>query len=113
MEEVEVTSLIKPNIDSLADGSIGLLDLGQSKEKKMKGKGRCKKLVREQNLKADAMMTTQESRAGDKRMGKIETLEAEGDRILKKTPETSKVPTHNDKLLSETTVVAKQHHQEP
>ena len=57
MEEVEVTSPIKRNINSLADGSIGLLDLGQSKEKKMKGKGRWKKLAKEQNPKADAMMT--------------------------------------------------------
>lgn len=112
MEEVEVTSPIKPNIDSLADGSIGLLDLGQSKEKKMKGKGWWKKLDR-QHPKADAMMTAQESGVGDKRMGKIETPEAEEDRILKKTRETGKVPTHNDKLLSEMVVAARQHCREP
>lgn len=108
MEEVEVTSPIKPNIDSLADGSIGLLDLGQSKEKKMKGRGWWKKLAR-QHPKADVMMTAQESGVGDKRMGKIETPEAGEDRILKKTRETGKVPTHNDKLFSETAVAALQH----
>ena len=113
MEEVEVTSPVKPNINSLANGSIGLFDLGQSKEKKMKGKGRWKKLAREQNPKADAMMIAQESGAGDKRMGKIETIKAEEDRILKKTRETGKVPTHNDKLLSKTVVAAGQHCREP
>ena len=43
-------------------------------------------------------------------MGKIETLKAEEDSILKKTHETGKVPAHNDKLLSETVMAPRQHY---
>ena len=53
LEEPEVTSLIKPNMDSSAHDEEGYLDMGY---KRPKAKGRWKKLAREKGPVGDAIM---------------------------------------------------------
>ena len=56
LEEPEVTSLIKPNMDSSAHNEEGYLDMGYNKDMRPKVKGRWKKLAREKGPVGDAIM---------------------------------------------------------
>ena len=84
LEEPEVTSPIKPNLESSAHNKEGYLDMGYNKDIRPKAKGKWNKLAREKGLVSDAIMTGQEGGIGFKRMGELENLEAEEDRKTKR-----------------------------
>ena len=76
------------------------------KEESKKEKGTWKKLAREHGPVDDTVMVAQESEIGTKHMSKIEALEAEEDRSLKKNRK-------DDLLIKETAVATGQHCREP
>ena len=58
--------------------------MGQSKDKKLKEKGRWKQLAREKGLAGTKLKIAHEDRIGTKRHGKIEKLEIDVERKRKK-----------------------------
>ncbi|KAF3966006.1 hypothetical protein CMV_009853 [Castanea mollissima] len=84
IEEHEVTSPLKSKQSTKTESEMGYLDMGQCKEKKPKAKGRLKKLAREGGPTVDEVMLDHEGGIGLKRRGKLENLEEEEDRKLKK-----------------------------
>ena len=84
LEEPEVTSPIKPNLESSAHNKDGYLDMGYNKDIRPKAKGKWNKLAREKGLVGDAIMTGQEGGIDFKRVGELENLEAEEDRKTKR-----------------------------
>ena len=112
-EEVEVTSTIKYKTDFHDVGITGHLDLGQSNDGWKRGKGRLKKLAREQGPRGENSIMTQEGAMGTKSTGEIEILEAEENRVTKKVSGAEEVPTKNGNSIIGSAMVARQHHQEP
>ena len=83
-KEAEVKSPLKPKQVSNEKDVVRLLDLGQSKDKKPKEKGRWKQLAREKGLAGTKLKIAQEDGIGTKRHGKIDKLEIEVERKRKK-----------------------------
>ena len=84
--------------------------MGQYKEKKPKTKGRLKKLAREKGLTRDEVMLDHEGDIGLKRRGKLENLEEEEDKKLKK--KCVEVLTSDALVLAESVVAGRQHRRE-
>ncbi|KAF3968201.1 hypothetical protein CMV_007881 [Castanea mollissima] len=91
----------KPKTDLHDVGIIGHMDLGPSNNGQKKGKGRLKKLAREQGPQGETSIMDQQGEVGAKRMGKIEILEAE------------EVPTKNGNSMNGSAVAARQHRRGP
>lgn len=60
LEEPEVTSPIKPNMDSSTHDEEGYLDMGYNKDVRPKAEGRWEKLAREKGPVGDAIMMGQQ-----------------------------------------------------
>ena len=110
-EEHEVTSPLKPKQSTKAESEMGYLDMGQCKEKKPKTKGRLKKLARERGPSGDEVMLDREGEIGLKRKGKLENLEGEEARTLKK--KCVEVITSDALVSAETAEAERQPRQEP
>ena len=87
--------------------------MGQSNNGQKRGKGRLKKLVREQGPRDENSIMAQEGAVGTKRMGKIEILEAKENRVTKKFCGAEEVPTKNGNSMIGSAVAARQHRREP
>ena len=112
-EKGEVTSPIKPKTDFHDVGIIGHLDFGPSCNGQKRGKGRLKKLAREQGPRGESSIMDQEGAVGTKRMGKIEILEAEENRVNKKVCGAEEVPMKNGNSLTGSAVATRQHRRGP
>ena len=110
-EEHEVTSPLKPKQSTKAESEMGYLDMGQCKEKKPKTKGRLKKLARERGPSGDEVMLDREGEIGLKRKGKLEKLEGEEARTLKK--KCVEVITSDTLVSAETAEAERQPRREP
>lgn len=112
-EEGEVRSPIKPKTEFHDEGIIGHLDLGPSSDGQKKGKGELKKLAREQGPRGENSIMVQKGEVGTKRMGKIELLEAEENRVSKRVCGAKEVPTKNGNPINGSAVTARQHRRGP
>ena len=83
-EEPEVTSPIKPNLNTKTEKVVGYLGRNNGKESKPKTKA-WKKLAREQDSNSDTNMADQRIGLGNKRVSGIEPLEIKEKRVTKKT----------------------------
>nr|POE50650.1 hypothetical protein CFP56_00108 [Quercus suber] len=105
LEEMEVTSPVKPNVDFSEYKDDGFLDLGhKTKDLRPKTIGSWKRLAREKGLTKEEDVMGQEKRSGIKRTGELEELEAEENRNVKRKQK---------KNTKETAVTAVQHRREP
>ena len=85
LEEMEVTSPIKPGIDFSEFKKNGFLDVGcKDKNKESKTIGSWKRRAREKGLFKEEAMLGQKKSSGLKRAGELEILEAEEKRKLKR-----------------------------
>lgn len=112
-EEGEVTSPIKYKTNFHDVGITSHLDLGQSSDGQKRGKGRLKKLAREQGPRGENSIMTQEGAVGTKSTGEIEILEAEENRVTKKVSGAEEVPIKNGNSMIGSAVAARQHRREP
>ena len=105
LEEMEVTSPVKPIMDFSEYKVDGFLDLGhKTKDLGPKTIGSWKRLAREKGLTKEEEVLGQEKRSGIKRTGKLEELEAEENRKLKRK---------QGKKTKDSAVTAVQHRREP
>lgn len=101
---MEVTSPVKPIMDFSEYKEDGFLDLGhKTKDLGPKTIGSWKRLAREKGLTKEDVLG-QEKRSGIKRTGKLEELEAEENRKLKRK---------QGKNTKESAVTVVQHRREP
>ena len=105
LEEMEVTSPVKPIMDFSEYKEDGFLDLShKTKDLGPKTIGSWKRLAREKGSTKEEDVFGQEKRSGIKRTGKLEELEAEENRKLKRK---------QGKNTKESAVTTVQHRREP
>ena len=105
LEEMEVTSPIKPGIEFSNFKEDEFLDVGcKDKNWEPKTIGSWKRLVREKGLFKEEVVLGQKKSSGLKRAGELEILEAEENRKLKRKQK------KNTQAMA---VITEQHHREP